>query len=252
VTEPTAQDEFEAFRVRMDRDPRVVGVVLSGSQAREGTATVHSDYDLIIVAADGSEESLSGEARRDARLDVSVISLTEFRTHALPGSGFEWSRYSYTHARTLKDTDNGLISDLVTAKGRLTAVEAARLAPNMLDGFLNSAYRSLKSDRDGNAVAARLDAAESLPGYLSYIFALHDRVRPYNKYLSWELRRFPLSRPEWAHDHLLSRLTEVVSPMAARAVRQLLNELEPLARADGHGEVLDSWGDDLAFMQGDR
>ncbi|MEV0617259.1 hypothetical protein AB0I81_28325 [Nonomuraea sp. NPDC050404] len=82
------------------------------------------------------------------------------------------------------------------------------------------------------------------------MFALHGRVRPYNKYLAWELRRHPLSHPLWAHDHLLPLLTSAVSPEAPASVRRLLNDLEPHARAAGHGDELDGWGEDLAFMRG--
>jgi hypothetical protein len=171
---------------------------------------------------------------------------------ALPGSGSEWDRYTYTHAKVLKDTPDGLIRDLVTEKGTMTAEQAADLAPQMLDGFLNSVYRSAKDERDGNQIAARLDAAESLGGYLTYIFALHQRIRPFNKYLTWELRNHPLSQPEWSADHLLPLLTEVISPTGTTAVRQLLNELEPHARAAGHGAVLDAWGDDLILMRGEE
>jgi hypothetical protein len=157
----------------------------------------------------------------------------------------------------LKDTDDGLIAELVLAKGRLTPAKASDTAPGLLDAFLNSLYRCLKNALDGNGIAARLDAAESLPFHLAYIFALNERVRPYNKYLSWELRHYPLGRPEWEHDHLLRLLEEAVSSAhagtgaGAGAVRRLFNELEPHARAAGHGPVLDSWGEDLSLMRGD-
>ncbi|TKA10492.1 nucleotidyltransferase domain-containing protein [Actinacidiphila oryziradicis] len=246
----TLEEEFAAFQTRMEKNAEVLGVVLSGSQAREGMATAHSDYDLLLVVADGAEEALAGEARRDTRMDVSAMPLGEFRGHALPGSGTEWNRYAFTHAKLLKDTPEALIAGLVTAKGRLSPAEAAETAPEVLDGFLNSLYRCLKNERDGNIHGERLDAAEALPFYLTYVFALHGRVRPYNKYLSWELRHRPLGRPEWAHDHLLGLLAEALTPTAVRAVRIMFNEVEPHARAAGHGSVLDAWGEDLIFMRG--
>ncbi|MFJ6570545.1 hypothetical protein ACIQNU_24335 [Streptomyces sp. NPDC091292] len=249
-TDPTPAEEFAAFLARIRADPRVAGAVLSGSRAREGAATPHSDYDVYLVAADGAEPSLTGEVRRDARLDVSVLPLRDFRTHALPGSGTEWNRYAFCHAEVLKDTPDGLVADLVLAKSRLAPDEAAQRAPEILDAFLNSVYRALKNDRNGDATATRLDAAEALPFHLGYVFALHARVRPYNKYLGWELRHHPLSRPEWAHDHLLPLLERALSPSPAPALRQLFDELEPHARAAGHGPVLDSWGDDLLLMRG--
>lgn len=227
----------------------MLGVVLSGSQAREGTATSLSDHDVLLVI-DDAREAPAGEERRDARLDVTVMPLREFRGHALPGSGTEWNRAAFTRAKVLKDTEEGLIAELVEQKGKLTPGEASECAPGLLDAFLNSIYRCLKNDRDGNTVAARLDAAECVPFHLAYVFALHERVRPYNKYLSWELRHHPLGRHAWAHDHLLGLLAEVVSPRCATAVRQLFKELEPHARSAGHGHVLDSWGDDVLLMRG--
>ncbi|HEV7627663.1 MAG TPA: hypothetical protein VGO89_14305 [Streptomyces sp.] len=246
----SAEDEFDAFTARMAAERQVLGVVLSGSQAREGAATRRSDYDVILVVADEAGDVVDVELRRDARLDVSVMPLTEFRTHALHGSDTEWNRYAFTHAKVLKDTVDGLVAELVREKGRLAPAEAAGTAAGVLDAFLNSLYRCLKNDRDGDAIAARLDGAESLPFHLACVFALHERVRPYNKYLSWELRRYPLSRPEWEHDHLLGLLEQAVSTSVVGAVRQLFNELEPHARAAGHGPVLDAWGEDLSLMRG--
>lgn len=127
----TAAQEFAALLARCDADARVLGVVLSGSQAREGTATVHSDYDVLVVVTDEAEGLLSAEHRRDARLDVSTMPLREFRTHALPGSGFEWNRYAFTHAKVLKDTTDGLITGLTTAKAELSPAEADELAPEI-------------------------------------------------------------------------------------------------------------------------
>ncbi|WP_328991910.1 nucleotidyltransferase domain-containing protein [Kribbella sp. NBC_01245] len=242
--------EFAALVGRVEGDAGVVGVVLSGSRAREGTATEYSDYDVLLVVGDEVGERLDGEARRDARLDVSTMALGEFRTHALAGSGAEWNRYAFRGAKVLKDTADGLIAGLVAEKGRLAEAEAGQLAPGVLDAFLNSVYRCLKNDRDGNEVGARMDGAEAIPHYLTYVFALHGRVRPYNKYLAWELERYPLSRPERGRDELLSRLVRVYFDDVAQVVRELFRELEPHARAAGHGGVLDAWGNDLVFMRG--
>ncbi|MET9293302.1 hypothetical protein [Streptomyces sp. NPDC003077] len=243
-------DGFSAFCARMRTEQRVLGVVLSGSQAREGMATERSDHDVLVVVEDGAEQAFADESRRGARMDVTVMPLRDFRAHALPGSDTEWNRYAFTHARIIKDTPDGRIAELARAKGRLTPDEAARTAPQALDAFLNGVYRCLKNDRDGLPLGARLDAAEALPFYLTYVFALHERVRPYNKYLSWELRHHPLDRPEWSHDRLMASLEQALSPSPVTAIRRLFNELEPRARAAGHGPVLDSWGEDLFLMRG--
>ncbi|MEV4468781.1 hypothetical protein [Nonomuraea sp. NPDC049504] len=238
--------EFERFLDRVMADQEVLGLVLSGSHAREGTATSHSDHDLYAVVTPAA----SLAPRRDALLDVVVMTLDEFRAHALPGSGTEWNRYAFAYSQVLKDTPDGLIASLAAAKGRLAAEEAGVVAHEALGAFLNSAYRCLKNARDGNVMGTLLDGAETVPAYLTYVFALHGRVRPYNKYLEWELRRHPLGGPLWAADALLPLLAAALTLEADGAVRTLLNDLEPHARAAGHGEIYDSWGADLAFLRG--
>ncbi|MCF6470749.1 hypothetical protein FAF44_20475 [Nonomuraea sp. MG754425] len=238
-------DPFGTFLAQARQDPRVLGVVLSGSRAREGAATARSDHDVYVIVTDRSAIA----PRRDAVLDVVVMTLEEFRGHALPGSGTEWNRYAFAYAKVLKDASAG-IGDLVAAKGRLAAEESEAVAVAALGAFLNSAYRCLKNDRDANSLAARLDGAEAASHYLTYVFALHGRVRPYHKYVEWELRRHPLRLPIWGPEELLPRLEAALSPQAAQAVRGLLNDVEPPARAAGHGEVFDGWGADLAFMRG--
>ncbi|MBB4711670.1 hypothetical protein BJ965_001552 [Streptomyces luteogriseus] len=47
-------------------------------------------------------------------------------------------------------------------------------------------------DRPG---PGHLAAAETVPHALEVLFVLHRRVRPYNKYLRWELERRPLGDP---------------------------------------------------------
>jgi hypothetical protein len=230
-----------------------LAVVLTGSQAREGMATARSDYDVLLVIADNADRTngtWAGQGRRDAVLDWSAMPLAEFRKHALPGSGTEWNRYAFAHAKVLKDTPDDLIAQLVAAKGTLSRKEAAATAPGALDAFLNGLYRCLKSDRDGDPFAARLDAAEALPLHLGYVFTLHQRVRPYNKYLAWELRHHPLRPPEWSADRLLGLLGATLGTSPAEPLRSLFNDLEPYARRAGHGTVLDAWGPDLRLMRG--
>ncbi|MGI5159771.1 hypothetical protein [Microbispora sp. CA-102843] len=246
MTDTSAQGEFAALLARISADSTIIGAVLSGSQARQGMATHRSDYDIYLIAADSKA---AGEERRDSRLDVAVMSLEEFRTHAMQGSGWEWNRYSFTHARVLKDRPDGLISELVSRKATLSVQEAEELAANGLDTFVNAAYRWLKNHRDERVIEARLDAAESIPPLLTFIFALQRRVRPYNKYLAWELRNHPLGPAVWRHERLLPLLEAVLSHAAPQTARQIFLNVEPLARTAGHGPVLDAWGDDLHLLR---
>ncbi|MFR9723713.1 hypothetical protein ACL02R_10140 [Streptomyces sp. MS19] len=230
-----------------DADPAVAGVVLSGSRVHAGMPTVHSDDDVHVVTLDGRPSAFDGmDGHRSALLDLVVMSLAEFRRRGLPGDPMAWSRYGYVHAAVLRDRLDGGIAAVLDRKRTLDAAEARAAADGFLDAFANSTYRALKSHRDGRPEAARLDAAEAVPFALEALFALHRRVRPYNKYLRWELEHAPLGDPLWAADRLLPRLTEL---RGAGDLRALFRDLERTARAAGHGAVLDGWGDDLAFLR---
>ena len=122
----------------------------------------------------------------------------------------------------------------------LSADEAARHARTSLDGYVNQVYRCVKSRRDGFADAALLDELESVPWLLETVFALHGRLRPYNKYLRWELERFPLPDP-W---------NEALRPgQVGAASLRLFPAMEALVRRRGHGDVLDEWGSDIELIR---
>jgi hypothetical protein len=240
---------FDDLVARAHRDPAVAGLILSGSQARVGMATERSDYDVYIITdgsiADG-EPAWAGT--RSGDLDVAVIPLDEFGGYALPGHPQEWNRYSFAWASVLLDRRDGEITRLAREKGTLRPEEGRRLAAGALDAYVNGAYRSAKNRRDGRPDEAHLDAAESLPHLLTTVFALHGRVRPYNKYLGWELRRHPLADPAWDADRLLPRLRRVLADGDAETQRDLFGDLAIATRGAGLGHVLDAWGPDLVLL----
>ncbi|XIE78797.1 hypothetical protein AB6O49_13285 [Streptomyces sp. SBR177] len=225
-------------------DPAVVGLVLKGSQAHEGMPTAHSDHDLYVVLADGATSDLGRFAgHRTPELDLVIVSLSAFRALGMPG----FERYALARARAVLDRLDGEIAAILAAKAVLTEAESARLAPDFLDAYANSHYRSLKNARDGHALAARLDATDSLSHLLDLLFTLARRPRPYNKYLEWELTRHPL--PDWPTATLLPTLTSLAATPTPAAQRTLFARVESTARTAGHGAVLDAWGEDLDLMR---
>ena len=189
---------YNAFAEVAAADPAVVGLVLKGSQAHEGMTTGHSDHDLYVVLADGAATDLTGFAgHRSPDLDLVIVSLAEFRAAGMPG----FERYALARARVVLDRLDGGIARILAAKARLEADEAFRACEEWLDAYANSLYRCVKNDRDGHPLAARLDAADSIRFLLELLFALDRRPRPYNKYLEWELTRYPL--PGWDTGRLL-------------------------------------------------
>ena len=239
--------DFASFVRRARADPAVLGLVLSGSRARESMPTVHSDYDVYVVIDDDRPEAAERlDALRDTRLDVGAIPLARFRTRGLPGDPASWDRYAFVHCRILFDRDGRTVTGLVRRKAVLDPDEARELTDGSLDAWLNSYYRAMKSHRDGRPEPAHLDAAESVPYLLTALFALHGRVRPYNKYLRRELERFPLGAAHWEADRLLPRLRRLLAEGDARTLRDVFADLDRTARAAGHGGIIDSWADHLA------
>jgi hypothetical protein len=138
---------------------------------------------------------------------------------------------------------------LVDAWGRLSGAESKVLLETHVDGYINYVYRSLKNHRDGRLFEARMDAVESLPWALTVVFALHRRVRPYNKYLRWELERFPLDGPEWPTDELVDLLQGIVTDAEPSAQRTLFEKIERACREVGLGGIIDGWGDELTLLR---
>jgi hypothetical protein len=71
-------------------------------------------------------------------------------------------------------------------------------------------------------------------------------VRPYNKWLEWELREHPLPV-----DVDLDRLRRIASSGDLAAQRSLFRDTEALARAAELGAVVDDWEPSVAFLRGE-
>lgn len=223
---------YEELLSRAHADPAVVGLVLTGSQARD-MATEHSDVDIFVVVPErGGQWS---RTTRTPELDTIVVT-----TAQLADTSDRWQRYAFRGARVLMDRLDGRIAELVNAQATLTAAEIDAWVREELDGYVNFVYRAAKNRRDGRHELARLEEIEAAPWFLWTLFALYGRVRPYNKCLRWELETYPLPDP-WTADYLLDALLDRPS--------RLYRELEKAVRAKGFGDVLDSW-DDLESVLG--
>ncbi|GHH28637.1 hypothetical protein [Streptomyces lanatus] len=235
---------YDAFVALATADPAVVGLVLKGSRAHDGMTTRHSDHDLYVVLADDATTDLTRYAgHRTPELDLVVLSLTAFRAAGMPG----FERYAFARARIVLDRLDGGIARILAEKARLDAEEAFRDSGGRLDAYANSLYRSVKNDRDGHPLAARLDATDSIGFLLELLFALDRRPRPYNKYLEWELTRYPL--PGWDTGALLHAVDRISATGDVSQQRRLFALVETATRRAGHGEVLDAWGEDINLMR---
>ncbi|HZC15197.1 MAG TPA: hypothetical protein VE309_00400, partial [Caulobacteraceae bacterium] len=88
---------------------------------------------------------------------------------------------------------------------------------------------------------------------LDALFALHDgRLRPFHKYLQWELETWPLERMPWPPGAFLDKLLAILETADRDLQRQMLAAVETLFRAAGHHRVFDGWGPSLPAMTSGR
>ena len=233
---------YEEWIEFAQREPRIVGVVVTGSRGRGALVQENSDWDLRVVVRDGEEEFADSlDTPHGSEVEVSASTLGDFRT------GPEWDRYSYAHVEVPVDKLGGEVARVVHTKGTLAATEAREIARESLSAYTNSLYRSLRDRGLGLKLAARLDAADAVSALLTALFAFERRVRPFNKYLRWELETYPLR--EWETDELLG-LVEDALDGGAEAQRALLRAVELRARAHDLADEIDDWAPHDAFLRG--
>lgn len=225
----------------------VLAFWLTGSRGK-CRETAASDYDCVLIVRDEVFEDWRTRhaGRGRGRTDCTVMTLESLRGHAAWGGPEAWDRYSYAHVRVLADRTGSLCQQIIDEKARVPMDEVARFIDRSLDHYLNQTYRALKCLRDGLPDAARLEAAEGVAPLLDALFALDGgRLRPFYKYLDWELTEHAL-----AAGQALAREAPALLDPDAGALKALLRQAEPLFRAAGHGGVFDAWGGDLAWMRG--
>jgi hypothetical protein len=174
------------------------------------------------------------------------MTLASFETYALPGSRAAWNRPAFLFARVEMDKVDGEIGRLVDRKRRLTPDEAREIAVESLDEYINTLFRSLRNLEAGRELEGRLDAAETIPPILKTLFAFEGRVRPFNKWLRYDLEREPL-----AIGGLLEHVDQIRQDGDRGHQRRVFREVERLARAAGHGAVVDGWEPNVAWLRGE-
>jgi hypothetical protein len=247
--------DFLALLDRAQTDPGILAFWLGGSRGM-GRPTEHSDYDCCVVVAEDAYAALKAELGLDGAstmgwrpgVDLIAVTFPMFEAMAAWDSDQRGHRYAYAHLKALVDK-TGRAQALIDAKACVPADVVPGFIHASLDHALNQAYRALKCLRDGDPAASRFEAAEGVNPFLDAAFALHGgRLRPYYKYLAWELATHPLDRLPFGAAELLLRLTAVLEPEGGAALCRLLAGSEPAFRAAGHGAAFDGWGRTLAWI----
>jgi hypothetical protein len=228
----------ELLEVARARD-EVVGMYLFGSRGRDFMVDERSDWDVCVVLADpSSRDAFAREFPfgHGARVEVVAATLDDLRANRS-----EHWRYAAAHSNVVLDKTDGELARVVAEQELLPGGTRDAVVREALDGYVNQTYRSLR-------YGTWLDAVEAIPYALRTIFALEDRVRPYNKYLEWELRHHPLEG--WSAGELLELLDRVLTG-EPEPLHELFRRIEEPARREGFGDVIDAWEPDVAWLRGD-
>jgi predicted nucleotidyltransferase len=240
---------FECLIAEATADPDILAVFLYGSRA-SGQATIHSDHDFGLIVVDEAVSAWTARLKSfdQAEFDGRVFTLGGFEAWADWSGPERWVRYALVDAKLLVDK-TGNLRDLIESKSIVPAVEARRYIDARLDHLINQTYRCAKCHRDGNNLAARLEAAEAIPPLLDAVFALDGgRVRPYAKYLALELETRPPASLPVSTQLFLESLDQLLLGSSLEVLQKLVAGLEPICRVAGHGAVFDAWGDVLPWM----
>ena len=217
----------------------IVGLYVFGSRGRDFMVDERSDWDVcVVLATREAQKEFDREFPhiRGAPAEIASATLDEIRNDSS-----EHSRYAAAHAKIVLDETGGELTRVVAEQESLPTGSRDSVVRDALDAYINQTYRSLR-------YGTRLDAAEAIPHALRTIFALGGRVRPYNKYLEWELCHHPLGG--WSADELLPLLDRVLTGDTA-AQHELFVLVEARARRAGFGDVVDGWEPDLTWLRGE-
>lgn len=221
----------------------ILGLYVFGSRAFDDEQRdERSDYDVGLVVTDDAHESLSRRwpSEHGDSLEVFCFTLDGLRAHAEYGSPNEWARPLFLWIDLVVDK-TGELAPVLAAKQRVPEAQCGAVVAEALGAYVNSTYRFLR-------YGTRLDAAESVPPLLTLVFALEDRVRPFNKHLGRELAHRPLASFDAAG--LLASIDGVLDGDRA-ASHGLFRDVESAARGRGLAKELDGWEPDLAWLRGD-
>jgi len=230
-------------------DANIIGLFSTGSFGK-GMLTDKSDFDVTIIVRDDVINEYKNKYKGFGGIlcDLSIKTMNEFKEVAAWGGPMAWDRYNYTHLKAEVDK-TGDIQKLIEEKGIVPADKREEFVSLSLDGFINQVYRSVKCFRDGNKIASQLEAADGLPSLLNAVFGREGRIKPFYKYLDWELTNYPLKKLPWPKDEFILILVKIVQTGDLPTQQKVLQVLENILRKEGFNEVFDSWEEMLPWME---
>ena len=242
--------EYSELVERARADDDVLGLILTGSRGRE----------LPRASGFGPRRPARrcGTIREDDVLDAARLAgrgrgadRVEFELAGLPGSGSEWDRYSYVHCQLVLDKLDGEISRLVDAKAHAgrgakpacSPRRARRLRQLVLPRRAQPSERSpvrgaARRRRVGRPLPHRPVRTSPPSAALQQVSRLGASARA-TRATTW--------RSTCCFRACRGSSGRATSPSSGRSFA--MSKCSPASR--GHGEVIDGWEPDVAWLRGD-
>ncbi len=234
---------YQQILKEAESDSDVIGFVLGAGRGK-GIVGEYSDYDIAIIVSDELKaeyvEKYEKKYHQTEIIDIGVYSLTDYKNYAQWGAPDAPHRYNFAYLKAVIDR-TGEIQKIIDAKGVIPPDKVKEFVAAELDGYMNYYYRAVKNYRDGNMTASRLDAAESMVPLLVTLFGAEGRLRPYNKYLEWDLKNHPLKFLPWPVDEFIEKIIKIMTTGDIKTQKEIFEKVCELFRAQGYGEVIDGW-----------
>jgi len=239
----TKDEIYQKILQEAKNDPEVIGFILSAGRGK-GFVTENSDYDILIIVPDDKRDEYKEKYEKKyystEEIDIGVFSLSEFKTYAAWGSENAYHRYNFTYLKAQIDR-NGEIQKLIDGKGIIPVDRVREFVSGEFGKYINSYYRAIKNHRDGNMLASRLDGTESMFALIAILFGLEGRLRPYNKYLEWDLENHPLKLLPWSPQIFLENIKGVFATGDIEIQKDAFKSVCELCKIQGYNKVIDDW-----------
>jgi len=236
-------NKYEELLKECTKDENVIGLFLGGSRGKsEDFITQNSDMDVYVILSDSAPEEVRGRMKNYLSnwFEIRVMSLTELMNHATWRSDHEWDRYNFSHNKPVIDK-SGEVLKIMLEKGTLPEEVKIKIIKDSLGAYINEVYRSAKYWRDGKEVAAYLDGTESLPFLMTALYALENRLRPYNKYFEWELKNYPLKLLPWKAEEFIADYLHISKTGDWNTQAKIFKEIKKLFIEKGYKDIFDEW-----------
>jgi predicted nucleotidyltransferase len=235
-------NNYEKILLESQENPDIVGLILLGSRGK-GFENEYSDYDLSMIVRDDALRTIQKQydALTFENVDLNIISFDGFKRYANWDSDPEWwDRYDYAHTKILVDK-TGELPDVIKGKGYIPHDKLRSFIERWIDGYINSAFRSIKCIRNKNKFGAHVEAANSVFDLLTLVFALEGRHRPFLGYTEKELYKYPLMNLPWTPQEFITKIEYILKTADLKTQQEILSGIENLCIEKGYKHILDAW-----------